>query len=1135
MSREDVEIGFKIELETRKLAQRMVAFDKSVQKTSRDVEKLGHIGKAMGKDYTKELTTAQKSISKFHTTVEKSHQQILKSREALASATTDVERKEIEGRIKLYESEKVRAIAAARMVAKESKKALEGKIGSVKLGDLAQQLTESVNDGMSKANFSEFAKNLSGEAKDALEDGFNSVKSKDLGGLIKAMGKTGSTFLKGVGGYGGAAAIKGGANLQAKGSEMGGAQGAALKMVGGVMSKMGPMLGSLAKMAPLISGVAGAFASIVKLMIDAESQAKEINKELLQGNALADTFAKYGSNANATYRGLSDTLETIRDQAQDPAMNISMGTTAKDHYAVISAIKKEGSSLENLSDSLMVNKTIADQASASNQKNLASLSQSLTKYTGLTSMAIGYSREFGVSIDEIASLQGELMSEMRMNAVDMTLEFSRMTDAAVESGIGVTKFFNIIRGVSQDLSLYGMRLKDVTKTLGLMGKTMSPRTAQKFMQFLNQGFKGKSMVDRVKSALLGGSKVTDAASKDVAEKMNDLIAGVMKSTGKSKADATAALENGDIQGPEREAYLRLQRRQKSMKAGGVLGTAAAMEDMGPAGTYEAVKAAMLRFGGGKDLKSMTNLGMLATEQGAGYSTEEQTQAMLFEQALEDQKRTLKNLFEKQAKGETLSDKDAKTLAKAQEAGISNSGLVEKADTFALYKTMDAAEEDQAKKAAEQLKAAYDSGKLSQTMVDKLEIIYDALINWIYKIMTSVFEVLEDIWDTLPGGDKEAKALAKMQVEAAKSNSRDLANTIMGASSSADAKDRIYKTKGYQDQTGVLMGAHDDNYNKAIRGIDDAIGGGAGKGNNDARGKKLLEAARAAGIDRDKYSSAATNMFDNDMSYERAMSSAGLSAEDQGKIFAKLREQMDPTELVKNQLAFSAGKPAAAAGTAPATPATQTAAAQKAAAPGTAGAGAAATPSPSTAATTPPTKGEAETIQQVSEAGIANVNSIKDLYDAMRDRGINLQKKTTDIVEKGALESIRKGLFEYAMYSSPDANKLVSRMQAFGGDVGAMAGRFKDNADNTAFLKANATGGLVTNVGGGLASISAAPGEGLASIGPGERILPANASRGGGGTNIQINVNGIGGNDLGNFLKARVGDLIYEYKRREKFT
>jgi hypothetical protein len=80
------------------------------------------------------------------------------------------------------------------------------------------------------------------------------------------------------------------------------------------------------------------------------------------------------------------------------------------------------------------------------------------------------------------------------------------------------------------------------------------------------------------------------------------------------------------------------------------------------------------------------------------------------------------------------------------------------------------------------------------------------------------------------------------------------------------------------------------------------------------------------------------------------------------------------------------------------------------------------------------------------------------------------------------------------------------------------------------LHANASGGHVVGVADGRAVI-AARGEGLASVGKGEKIVP---SGGGGGNNITVNVNGIGGADLANHLRKKIAEGIYEYKRREKF-
>jgi predicted DNA-binding transcriptional regulator len=170
-----------------------------------------------------------------------------------------------------------------------------------------------------------------------------------------------------------------------------------------------------------------------------------------------------------------------------------------------------------------------------------------------------------------------------------------------------------------------------------------------------------------------------------------------------------------------------------------------------------------------------------------------------------------------------------------------------------------------------------------------------------------------------------------------------------------------------------------------------------------------------------------------------------------------------------------------------------------------------------------------------------VNNLKDLWDAMRRKGIKLDKSFLegpykDVIEKGALEALRKGLFEYAMYTAEDPAKFLENISKSGfEEVGKLADAFKDNP-NQSLLQKNATGGIVTSVNGGIAQIKQLPpGEGLASIGPGERIIPAGGGGGGPGGGVTVNVNGIGGADLANYLKAKIADAIYEYKRKEKFT
>jgi hypothetical protein len=71
--------------------------------------------------------------------------------------------------------------------------------------------------------------------------------------------------------------------------------------------------------------------------------------------------------------------------------------------------------------------------------------------------------------------------------------------------------------------------------------------------------------------------------------------------------------------------------------------------------------------------------------------------------------------------------------------------------------------------------------------------------------------------------------------------------------------------------------------------------------------------------------------------------------------------------------------------------------------------------------------------------------------------------------------------------------------AGGGGLGSIA------SSVVGTLTGHADGGVVTGVSNGMATVSAAPGEGLASIGKGETILPASSSGGGsGGSGVTIN-------------------------------
>ena len=150
------------------------------------------------------------------------------------------------------------------------------------------------------------------------------------------------------------------------------------------------------------------------------------------------------------------------------------------------------------------------------------------------------------------------------------------------------------------------------------------------------------------------------------------------------------------------------------------------------------------------------------------------------------------------------------------------------------------------------------------------------------------------------------------------------------------------------------------------------------------------------------------------------------------------------------------------------------------------------------------------------------------------------------MEASMLSALRVALFEYYMYSGTDRNTLLAAMSKGGvrdprdmakrygratTETGGTAGALRDVGTQVEVLGAQARGGMVTGIASGIAVV-AAQGEGLASVGRGERITPAGGGAAGG---VHVSVNGIGGPDLARLIEGKVVEGIREYKRREKFN
>jgi hypothetical protein len=211
--------------------------------------------------------------------------------------------------------------------------------------------------------------------------------------------------------------------------------------------------------------------------------------------------------------------------------------------------------------------------------------------------------------------------------------------------------------------------------------------------------------------------------------------------------------------------------------------------------------------------------------------------------------------------------------------------------------------------------------------------------------------------------------------------------------------------------------------------------------------------------------------------------------------------------------------------------------------GAGGAPATATSAPATASagtSAPATKADAKATTGAIEAhtdatkettsAVEGLQQFEKQKNAMINPSVFKSKYQTEI-ENGTLDALRTALWEFALLTQFD--KVAKWKDTFGGNVSdaksAFAAVNKYYADRPAELglKANAAGGVVTDIGAdGVATIRPAPGEGLTSIGKGERIVPA----GGGAQTIVLELRG----DLGRLIEAKAQDTIVKHTAASRF-
>ena len=844
----------------------------------------------------------------------------------------------------------------------------------------------------------------------------------------------------------------------------------------GLSKALAPIAQTLAKVGPMLGLMASSITGLVKLFIDAESAAKDYQKQILQTASTSGYLAKNMGDVGAATQALESDLRDLRGGAMDWS-NVQWGISKETASAFQSALFAEGVALHDLGDEI---------------NRATGYAQS---HAQVVQMSVAYSRAFGVSLNEITQLQGEMMTEMGMGLDGVQASFQAISEGADEAGITASKFFGMVRSFSSDLTLFTLRIQELTKVMGALGQAMSPREAQKFLQDMTGKFQG-DLSGNLRATVIGGGKaVKGIAGADVESKMSAMMEEIRGSVGDGAASQLEAIMRDPKRDPRAIAQWQAQNQDKvsgdmmssihdatfvldKIAKGGSINTAAILGSLSPLAKMDVVQQQSMRLIGkrvedasGRDLLALVNAGIVDNvdqvrsfvkmQQGMFTKQEEILGRIASGQASDEELQRLSSAFGVQVE-------NGEESAKSLRALMDGKGGQEK-----FWNSLEKSQQDLLKDGTEQIDYQKSTAKFQTSTMDQLSIIADILMNQLYDALTSIWHAIT----SLPGFGNEKEAFKS---KAAKLQDSGAMSAISGAKGVYSARTAVVETTGKKVLSDIKEGI------KQYHEVSDKLKSATGEE------KKALEA---------KLNKLAPLLKFKDVT------SQDLYSEKKHGMGGWKRVGIDPEETLDKLIPM----------------------AQAVKASGVSGAGRAGGGVPSSMA--PPKE---ETQQKTAE----NLKKV----DKTLKKGVSLAKPSqgyTQASTDSTLAAIRKGLFEYYLYSNMDPSRMlalsqqgIDPMSAIAALPQAAAGVGSVEGGLGQLLKPNARGGVVSGLVGNMAKVNSFPpapaGEGWAAVRPGETISPG--GKGGGGKNVvELRLKG----DLGKFIDARVIDGTAEFQRNRR--
>jgi len=506
------------------------------------------------------------------------------------------------------------------------------------------------------------------------------------------------------------------------------------ELAGGVAGggKAGAMMGGLGKLAKILGPLAaavGGIAMIVKLLMDAEAQTKELNKELL-------SQVPYYTLAQQGFGNVKDVMAEMRESATDFSTNMKLGLEPKQHYEVIGALVNHNMNL----------------------KELASEYQSFGEMaTNVVSEIRRQSLNTGASLTETAEFFATMSDLHNRTFKDISTDMNMITQLASEAGVSTKKFFGVVSQLSGQMGLYNYKLEDTAMLLANMNKIMDSKSAEEFTTSMTTGLKDMNGQERLRKIILAGQGKMQRELRDV---VNDMFTDIVK-VDKGFMNINASLKELGAEGVSnaQELQQRLKELRKEGKYNELMYKVQEKggEKVGRALSMAGKMSSDVEAGGLRLADALGNLGAIGNiemevsileklfgpieriplilAESMGYNEKQLKQMQRFTEISRGQTKALMRQFQNVKDG-VLAEKDFEAFAKAMgiDAVIRDGQLVNEKtnqlikDEYDVQRAMTSEAKERAKDSAKkQMSAAEKQVAATQKVADLLQyMIYDVL-------------------------------------------------------------------------------------------------------------------------------------------------------------------------------------------------------------------------------------------------------------------------------------------------------------------------------------------------------------------------------------------------------------------------